>query len=106
MAFKIYPVLKTEDSIQDYSVKINGIPVLLDTARVSAVPFNRRWPGHQRSKDQSELINFLSLSFDEPVTFEITPLKPFESVVIRPLTLSIQPEITDGVIRFTMDRPA
>lgn len=106
MSINIYPVTQTKDSCQNYEVKINGHSVPLDTARVSAVPFNRRWPGHQRGKEQTELINFLSFSFDEAVTFEITPETPFEEVKIRPLSLGITPEIKDGKITFTLEKPA
>ncbi len=101
----IYPVQESEISCLDYKVKVNGITVKPDTARVSAHPFNRRWPGHQRDKSQTELVNFLSLSFDEPVTFEIIPERPFDSVTVRPAALGITPEISDGVIRFTLERP-
>lgn len=66
----------------DYEVKINGVAASLDTARVSSVPFNRRWPGHQRGIEQTELVNFLSLEADEDVYFEITPQRPFEQVHI------------------------
>jgi len=62
MAINLYPVTKTGDCCADYEVRVNGQPVELNTARVSAVPLNRRWPGHQREREQSELINFLSLS--------------------------------------------
>ena len=53
MSLHIYPLTKTAESVQHYTVRINGIPVTPDTARVSAVPYNRRWPGHQRSIDQT-----------------------------------------------------
>ena len=106
MSINIYPITKTKDCCQDYEVKVNGQVVALDTARVSAVPFNRRWPGHQRGKEQTELINFLSLALDEAVTFKITPNKPFENVMIRPLSLGITPEIKDGKISFTLEKPA
>lgn len=106
MSIHIYSVTKTKDDRQNYKVKINGRSVPLDTARVSAVPFNRRWPGHQRDKEQTELINFLSLSLDEPVTFEITPETPFEEVKIRPLSLGITPKIKDGKITFTLKKTA
>jgi len=106
MSINIYPITKTKDCCQDYEVKVNGQVVALDTARVSAVPFNRRWPGHQRGKEQTELINFLSLALDEAVTFEITSQKPFENVVVRPLSLGITPEIKDGKITFTLEKPA
>ena len=106
MATHVYPVTQIETVCQDYTVKVNGKDAPLNTARVSAVPFNRRWPGHQREIEQSELINFLSLCTDEAMTFEITPNKPFEKVVIRPQSLGITPEIKDGKITFTLEKPA
>lgn len=107
MSIRLNPVISTESSLADYTVQINGHSVALDTARVSAVPFNRRWPGHQRGLEQTELIHFLSLETDEPSRFEIKPRVPFETVVIRPLALGIVPEIrTDGTITFTLEHPA
>jgi len=106
MAINIYPVQETENICEQYKVKVNGKIVQLDTARVSAMPLNRRWPGHQREKSQTELVNFLSLATDEAVTFEITPQKPFEDVIIRPLSLGIIPQINDGTITFTLEKPA
>ena len=102
MSYRLYPVTKQYES-NDYTVKVNGEIVALDTARVSAVPFNRRWPGHQRPIDQSEIIQFLSLATDEALTFEITPNMPFESVKIRPKSLGIVPEVKDGIITFTLN---
>lgn len=106
MSYRLYPVMKTELSCDDYAVKVNGKEVVLDTARVSAMPFNRRWPGHQRQIDQSEVIQFLSLAADEPLTFEITPKTPFRDVKIRPQSLGITPDIKDGKITFTLEKPA
>ncbi len=106
MSYTIYPVVNTEPKCTDYRVKINGEEAALNTARVSAMPFNRRWPGHQRQIEQSEVIQFLSLSTDGPLAFEITPKVPFEQVKIRPKSLGITPEITDGKIVFTLENPA
>ena len=107
MAYNIYNITKTNLNTEDYVVKINGNLVGLDTARVSAMPFNRRWPGHQRGLEQTELINFLSLETDEPLHFEIKPNKPFENVIIRPLSLGIEPQISeDGIISFTIEKNA
>lgn len=107
MSLNIYPVTETDLNYNGYEIKINGTKVISNTARVSAMPFNRRWPGHQRSIDQTELINFLSLETDEALTFEIKPKTPFENVVIRPFSLGIEPKIThDGSIIFTLEKPA
>lgn len=109
MSYKIYPVTKTEPFCDDYIVKINGKQAELNTARVSAVPFNRRWPGHQRQIEQTEVIQFLSLATDEPLNFEIIPKDSFDAkaLKIRPASLGITPEVTtDGVIRFTLPNAA
>ena len=106
MSYTVYPVIQAEPRCDDYRVTVNGTPVELNTARVSAMPFNRRWPGHQRQLDQTEAIQFLSLATDEPLTVEITPKEPFDAVKIRPKSLGITPEIQNGTIRFTLERPA
>lgn len=107
MSIHIYPVTQTETVCNDYTVTANGKAVDLNSARVSAVPFNRRWPGYQRSIDQTELINFLSLAADEPVTVEVTPNFPFaeDHVVVRPQSLGIEPVCKDGTITFTLPGP-
>ena len=106
MSCKVYPVQKSPLDCNDYIVKINGNKVEPNTARVSAVPFNRRWSGHQRQIDQTELVQFISLSTDEPLNFEIVPQKQFTDIKIRPKSLGITPEIKDGKIFFTLDKPA
>ena len=107
MAAHIYPVTDGEPRCRDYQVKVNGAEAPLHTARVSAVPFNRRWPGCQRELSQTELVNFLSLSVDGPTEFEVTAPEPFERVEIRPRSLGIRPAVTPrGTVVFTLDRPA
>ena len=106
MSFKVYPVEDIDIKCDDYTVRINGETVALNCARVSAMPFNRRWPGHQRQIEQSELISFLSLATDEPLEIEIVPKVAFENVKIRPYSLGITPEVKDGIIRFTLTKPA
>ena len=104
MSYRIYPVIDVEPRCCDYSIKINGAPVRCNTARVSAVPFNRRWPGHQRQIDQSEAVQFLSLATDEPLEIEITPKDAFDpaALKIRPRKLNVKPTVENGVIRFTL----
>ena len=106
MSYKIYPITPSDISYEGYKIKINGEYVKPDSARVSAMPFNRRWPGHQRGMEQSELVNFISLETDEELTFEIEPKDPFDKVEIRPKSLGITPEIVDGKIKFTLQKSA
>lgn len=103
MSFKVYDVTQTELEYCGYKVKINGTEIKPDTARVSDVPFNRRWPGHQRSIEQTELINFVSLETDESITFEVTLPQKSDNVVIRPLSLGIKYKfINENTITFTI----
>ena len=106
MSYHIYPTIATAPICNDYIVRVNGEEASCSTARVSAAPFNRRWPGHQRQEEQSEAISFLSLSTDEPLSFEIIPKEPFEEVKIRPRSLGIEPRVENGAIRFTLDKSA
>lgn len=106
MSYTVYPVIHTQPFCNEYRVFVNGEEVELNTARVSASPFNRRWPGHQRQLDQTEVIQFLSLASDEPLSLEIIPREPFENVEIRPRSLGIVPRTENGIIKFTLDRPA
>lgn len=107
MNAKVYPVVKINDICEDYQVYIDGQKAELNTARVSAHPINRRWPGHQRQIEQTELINFLSMSLSGKVSFRIIPKIKSETVVVRPKSLGIVPEVKqDGSIEFCLDHPA
>lgn len=106
MSFKAYPVIHQNEKCEEYTVKINGTKVEADMCRVSKEPFNRRWPGHQRQIEQSELVSFLSLETDEPLDFEIVTADAFQNVDIRPLSLGIKPEINGNVIKFRLEKPA
>jgi len=106
MSVKCYPVNPYEICCEDYRIKINGQEVTADTARVSAYPINRRWPGHQRQMEQTELINFVSLAADEALFVEVLPKRAFEKVTVRPLGSTAQPQVNeDGWICFTIDKP-
>lgn len=104
MSYNVYPVTGAKN--EDYIVKINGTEIDVNTCRVSKEPFNRRWPGHQRQIEQSEIAAFVSLETDEPVEFEIIPRVSFEKVDIRPQSLGIKPQTDGKSIKFRMEKPA
>lgn len=81
---KVYPVTKTAPLCDDYEVFVNGVRAELNTARVSAYPINRRWPGHQRQIEQTEPVCFLSFACDEAVELIIKPKDPFYTADVRP----------------------
>ena len=89
---------------RDFEIYVNDTVADALTVRVSAMPFNTYWPGHQRPLDQTELAAYLSFAFDEPVEILVRPKRAFHSAVIRPLSEGIVPTVENGEIRFTLTR--
>lgn len=104
MSYHVYPVTESCETFDEYSVKVNGREIALNFCRVSKEPFNRRWPGHQRQSDQSELSAFVLMETDEPLEFEVTTKHAFETVRIRPRALGIQPHTEGNKITFRLER--
>ena len=57
---RVFPVPTGESVSDDYEVRLNGILVNCYRCRVSAMSFNRPWPGHERPLNQTELSTFVS----------------------------------------------
>lgn len=86
---RIAKIPKGEPVFKDYAVKVNGQDCPVWQCRVSAVPFNTLWPGHQRPIGQSELAGFISFSANEKVDIEVRCKKTFKKAVVRPLSEKI-----------------
>ncbi|MFC1716840.1 glycosyl hydrolase family 28 protein [Candidatus Poribacteria bacterium] len=99
---KTYPPPGEEDASDDYAVSVNGKPVFVYRARVSAVPHNQVWPGYQRPLDQTEIASFAYWDMSGPVTVEVVSKRPFNRVAIRPTSYGIQPAVEDRKITFQM----
>ena len=107
MSAKIYPAVQTGERCADYRVFVNGKEVPLQTARVSAYPFNRRWPGHQREKEQTELVNFVSFAVCGETEIVVRPKDGFSCVHIRPRRLPAESWVgADGSVTVRLREPA
>lgn len=91
-----------EEKSNDFSVLINGQECFVHSCRVSKIPFNTPWPGHQRPLDQSELASFISFFGDEDVIVKVKCQKNFKRAVVRPLSKNITPSVSDDEITFTL----
>lgn len=92
-----------EDVSTHFDITLNEKKAVAMYIRVSAIPFNRDWPGHQRPISQSELASMLSFSADEAVAVRVKPKKAFKKAVVRPLSEKITPFVSDdGSIDFTI----
>jgi len=98
---KIYQ-LPQDETTAPITITANGQPLPVSLCHVSAYPYNRRWPGHQRTTDQRETAYFARLMTDGPVTFQYTPTHAFSVCTVRPLSAKVSPVIKDGAITFTL----
>ena len=105
MSAFVYPVPAGEPVFEDYTVSVNGTPAALYTARVSAIPFNRSWPGYQRPLEQTEIAPVLSLDMTEPVRIEIRWGSPVTEAIVRPVSKGIPVKIDGDTVSFVIEKP-
>jgi len=104
-AVTTFPGPAGEEPSDDFKVRVNGKPVFVYRARVSAVPLNQVWPGYQRPLDQTELASFAYWDMAGPVLVEIASKRPLGEVAIRPTSLGIRPELRGDRISFRLAEP-
>ena len=102
---EIYAFSLAEPKSSAWSISLDGQMCPAHLARVSAFPINRRWPGHQRSPEESEWAAFALFSCDGPVKVALRPARPFGHAVVRPLNRGVTPGIEGGTISFTLPGP-
>lgn len=100
-----------------YRLKVNACEVPVHEARVSAIPFNCVWPGHQRPVEQTEIAAYATFDADfrQPVTLtlELLPEHPryknfaADRIVLRPLEYGLKPQVDrEGrAVTLILDRP-
>jgi len=101
----VYPAPVEEIPAADYSVTINGQPLFVYQARVSAQPINQVWPGYQRPMEQTEQAAFAAWDMSGPVEVAVMSARPIREVKVRPSSRAITPRCDGQTIRFTLDRP-
>lgn len=84
------------------SVKVNGNIVELTNVRVSAIPFNRTWPGYQRDISQSEVAYVLHLEDNDPVEISAFSDSHIDDVKIRPLSKNIHFDKNGNCVNFCL----
>lgn len=89
-----------------FTVTVGDRPVAVHPARVSAMPFNRLWPGHQRALDQTRLCFFAAWDMERPVRVRVTCAREISNCRIRPYSKAVEPRIRGNVIEFDLQTPA
>ena len=94
-----------DDMSNDFDILVNGKNINATSVRVSAMPFNRYWPGQQRPLNQTEKASYIYISSNEfPLEFTLTPKKEFKEVIIRPLSRNILPIVEGKRIKFSIEK--
>ena len=102
---KIHSLPESQVKSNLYGITVNGNPVVAEFSRVSAMPFNTPWPGHQRDKSQTEESPFISFEADENVEICVTSKEKIEKVFVRPLSKEVKYEIiSDNTVKFELSK--
>ncbi|MCQ2388811.1 MAG: glycosyl hydrolase family 28 protein [Kiritimatiellae bacterium] len=102
---KIYALPEGEPRCELYRVTVDGLDVPVSAARVSAMPVNIRWPGHQREKDQTEIAGFVRFEMSRPVTMTVERSRVFRDVKIRPFSKGVAFKASGRTVTFTLEKP-
>ena len=82
---KIHNVPEKEPKSLVYQVFVNDQAAPCFFSRVSKMPFNTPWPGHQRDLNQTEEAPFISFESDEKVKITVKTEKIIKKAVVRPI---------------------
>ena len=85
----IYSVPDGERLYGGYAVTVDGANAPVSEVRCSAMPFNRRWPGHQRQIEQTELCGMVRFAFAGKATVSVTAGHDFTDIKVRPLSRGV-----------------
>ena len=105
LAAQVYPVPDGERTYPGYAVEVDGEKAPVSEVRCSAMPFNRRWPGHQRQIEQTELCGMVRFAFTGSATVSVTAARDFKEVKIRPLSRNVAFCRKGRTVTFDITRP-
>jgi len=91
-----------ESLSKDYRVFLNGLEISVYNCRVSAMPFNIWWQGHQRDICQSELASFINFESDEEIKVEVIANRDFKNVMLKPYSRKVKTVTEKNKITFTL----
>ena len=104
-AAQVYTVPESERIYPGYTVEVDGVKAPVSEVRCSAMPFNRRWPGHQRQIEQTELCGMVRFAFDGKAKVSVTAARDFKTVKIRPLSRNVNFVREGRTVTFDIVKP-
>ncbi|MBQ1955366.1 MAG: hypothetical protein II350_06460 [Clostridia bacterium] len=101
-AVRVYKFSPDEPENNELELWADGERVPLYGARVSKYPINRRWPGYQRSKDQTEIAPFALLGAVGEFDVTVKTTGEIKSVAVKPASRGVTAQWENGVINFKL----
>lgn len=104
-ASRVYPLPQGEKETDAFKCDVDGKENAVYTCRVSAIPFNRTWPGGQRPLDQTGEAYFTYFDIGAQADITVTVGRAFSEAVIRPLSKNIKITPVGQQLHFTVSEP-
>jgi len=101
-----WPAPAGEPPSPDYTVEAAGTPLFVYQAPVRAEIQQNDGLWTHKPDYRSERASFVLFDMVAPVTVTVRPTRPFRTAVVLPERAGIMPAVEDGVISFTLPRPA
>ncbi|MBQ9735242.1 MAG: hypothetical protein IJV96_00465 [Clostridia bacterium] len=89
----------------DYTVRIGDEEIPAYSCRISAYPFNRIWPGHQRPVSQTVPASFVNIVADESVTLSVTSHLDEAKMILKPRRAEERLVQDGNTVTFTLTEP-
>ena len=88
-------------------VSLDGRPLSVHPARVSAFPMNQVWAGYQRPVEQTTLASFVSFDLAKPGVLEVTPREDEDcgEPIVLPLSWRPKMERIGRTLRLSLEGP-
>lgn len=93
--------------VADYAVEVDGRSVEVVRCLQSGMPFNRGWPGYQRSVDQAERAAYASFEAAGPVDVSVMLPEGVEGIspTVRPLSRDVKTVKSGRRVSFRLPGP-
>jgi hypothetical protein len=104
-AFVAWPAPPAEPPSPAYTVTVNDAPVFVYAAAVRAEILKHDGLWTHRPGCPTQPAAFALFDTRAPVTVTVRPTRPFRTATVLPHRAGITPDVTNGCVRFTVQRP-
>lgn len=101
----VWPAPKEEIPSPDFTVEAAGLPVFVYQARVRARILEKPGLWSHTPDPEGERASFALFDLAAPCEIAVRPARPFATAAVWPASAGVTPAVSNGVIRFRLDKP-